>query len=91
MDLFESHRAQLERLLNIATERLSHDELGQVRTAVERWRSEGLRPAATVPKLAARDDAVLRVVEELNVADGALPPEQVDELFALAYERLPAF
>jgi hypothetical protein len=81
----EHFRAQTERLLDLADERLDEGKRDQLRSAVEQRHGDWLPMVANTPV----QGLTQRLTEFLADADRELPPEQVGELEALIRERLP--
>jgi hypothetical protein len=90
-DVFDSHRAEVERLLDLALlPRLTPGDQDQLRVAVELWIRKGQPPTETVPGLVERDPdhIAVRLIDSLKAASDEVP-NRVTELEALIFARLP--
>ena len=86
MDAFETYRAVVEDVLRTVDDRQAKQR-DQLRTAVELRRGDFLN----ILRGSALRDLGYRLIRQLAEADKQLPSEQVAELEALIYERLPAW
>ena len=87
MTELEDFRAQTERLLDLADERLDDGERDRLRSAIEQRHGDWLPMVANSPVQGLTE----RLTGFLDDADRELPPGEVRELEALIRERLPKY
>jgi len=85
VDKYESYRAGIERLLDLAHEQLDERERDRLRVAIDLRHGDWL----AIVRDTSTHNLGERIVGQLAEADDELTPEQVRWLEVLIHERLP--